>query len=712
MAGEIFYSQVNANLQTELMERAKAGKQSRTTKQLDFMLGKIANIELVAYKNQEHSIEDTANFLGVLGGKTVISNEYMPSRYLNSAFTYRRDIKVKPGVQSGGSALLPEVLVTKPNNYSSYTSLPYITACDITLNDTAVGAGITNIASVNITVPNPIQDLDYIESTFMRPGRAITLTVEYPDSAVISGLELSSDVLQFPTAQPKTKAQTNLKMNSAIYDMLVISFSMTYAQNGSVEITLHLRGTSGVYADVTSIITQPSGSSSTTKPLLETLYKTLHEDIHSKYKPGSNQTKTEIGSVKSSDFTKKVNGYSDKWWMVTFKNSTQYTYCTMGYLIEYINNNILQTKQKSITPSSIIVFNPKISKSKLIDDIVSGHPYEVMLDTADTYDTDKTWLNEPFSQLKDTRFRNFIIKDNKKDNKENVDSRTKLGYPSMIWINTKIIDDIEKSTPKDKLNVKYIIAQICDKIKQHSGNMINLQLSPNPSNLNELLLYDVNYINLSAVKPFSVPMTNLSPSGSIVKNFTVQAKLPPSSQALMYAINNSDVISENEIAPYVNYMYNNYSIVRTMNKNGLEIVDTISSDTATADGKKLQEDYKASFEKFKKELIEVKKQFIENPLNESIRSKLKTALQKRVQYPTPKLELSNLLTSPKYPHEISFTIDGINGFRYGDALQFDFLPARYKHQTTFSITSITHTVNDTGIWSTEVKCMMRPDFNN
>ena len=68
------------------------------------------------------------------------------------------------------------------------------------------------------------------------------------------------------------------------------------------------------------------------------------------------------------------------------------------------------------------------------------------------------------------------------------------------------------------------------------------------------------------------------------------------------------------------------------------------------------------------------------------------------------------MQSPIYPYEVEFTIEGINGFRYGDALKFEALPKKYQNGTTFSVISTTHTVNTNGEWDTKIKCIMRPHF--
>jgi hypothetical protein len=61
-----------------------------------------------------------------------------------------------------------------------------------------------------------------------------------------------------------------------------------------------------------------------------------------------------------------------------------------------------------------------------------------------------------------------------------------------------------------------------------------------------------------------------------------------------------------------------------------------------------------------------------------------------------------------FPWDVNFTIDGINGLRYGDVLKFNGLPTRYQANTVFSVISLTHNVSADGIWKTNVKCIMRP----
>ena len=83
----IFYSGVDVNLREELNARGKSGF-SRSTADLDYMLGKIANIELIAYKN---SVAVDNEEVDRLGGTTVRDGRYLPTGtdgFLNDSKEY------------------------------------------------------------------------------------------------------------------------------------------------------------------------------------------------------------------------------------------------------------------------------------------------------------------------------------------------------------------------------------------------------------------------------------------------------------------------------------------------------------------------------------------------------------------------------------------------------------------------------------------------
>ena len=85
-------------------------------------------------------------------------------------------------------------------------------------------------------------------------------------------------------------------------------------------------------------------------------------------------------------------------------------------------------------------------------------------------------------------------------------------------------------------------------------------------------------------------------------------------------------------------------------------------------------------------------------------------MKKHIQYPTDDIIASNKTAAPTIPFTTNFTIDGINGFRYGDVLMFDGLPDRYKNNVVFSVIKINHVVTTNGQWTTQIQCIMRPNI--
>jgi hypothetical protein len=103
-------------------------------------------------------------------------------------------------------------------------------------------------------------------------------------------------------------------------------------------------------------------------------------------------------------------------------------------------------------------------------------------------------------------------------------------------------------------------------------------------------------------------------------------------------------------------------------------------------------------------------QFGLTPQDKDSITEFKKAMLNYIQTPTDDIKKSQQITSPIFPFDASFTIDGINGFRYGDVLKFDALPKKYTNNTVFSITQINHTVSNDGEWKTKINCIMRPSL--
>ena len=430
-------------------------------------------------------------------------------------------------------------------------------------------------------------------------------------------------------------------------------------------------------------------------------------------------------------------------------------YITLGTLIDFINTHVL-TKLRSVVSTPNIICDDGVCFSNYFEQMCSIDPQNVLLLPADDKRgdiTDKSTTEKYGSKetgliyFKDvfgtpgttsTPEQSFwkgyqstvavAVSDIQSGTGAGLTTgvpiiktrNEKLAHPSRIFLNLNVIktlfyniDENGSFTGAKNVNFKLndFLISISDTIKEATCGVVNMKLitHPDPKFDDVLLYYDANFggtiIDKNEVKPYSVPMTarlinkqtpvkgNTVPLkdegdtiGSIVQDFSFTAKMPSSVSTLSYVLNQSpDEISEEDIAPYVNLMYQHGSKEQI---------------------KKLKERYEKTHKKYTRELNQTKVKFAKH--SEESKVNLIKALKNYIQFPLDKPEDSLKIMSPIFPFDASFTMDGINGLRYGDVLEFDILPTNYRVNTVFSIIGVNHTVSQEGEWKTAVKCIMRP----
>jgi hypothetical protein len=103
----------------------------------------------------------------------------------------------------------------------------------------------------------------------------------------------------------------------------------------------------------------------------------------------------------------------------------------------------------------------------------------------------------------------------------------------------------------------------------------------------------------------------------------------------------------------------------------------------------------------------LKQTFAQRPSDSKTVENLIKELESYVSYFTPDIAESIGTNKSIFPMELDFTIDGINGFKFGDVLNFDGLPKRYTEAFVFTILGIEHKVSNEGEWTTTIKCNPR-----
>lgn len=745
---QIFYSEVDAALQAELNARGRAGKSDRSTAALNYMLGKIANVELIAYEQAKKS---TGQELHRLGGYTVRQGEYLPTGTKQSpGFLDDRDTTVITGgwtSNADGTLAAADPVATTTTNKTKRIP-PYITSVDVSIGDHSMG--LLNKATINIKIPNPQQDFDFFESVWLRPGRPIDVIIEHPDSAVITQGQLSGSLPSVETIKklnPSIDIQKVKKMNRYQFSGLLTNFVFSYDADASVSVTINLTGTSNIYTSMNLLMNTtdenrnevnitvgdepPAGSPAATAAAEDTspnqavlsLYTNLEFEVKT-YIETEDQTDSYKKTPWGDQFQASAAGLlaefdSDRWYLTgsppTQQNKNN-TYITLGWLISYLNRVILN-KLKTANPDSDPIENGIICSSA--DDLCTSNYYSELVSN----EPDNILLLDSNNSKSSTYdsieyYRSF-------NNTMTLTENNQL-YPARILINLTVIRDIidKYKTIKSKFNVNSFLKDISVTIQRCTADAINMTLISHPEIPNALLYYDCNRVRFSTnVTPYSIPMFGNSVHGTIVREFQFSAKIPDSVKTLSYVMNqNPEEISSDDIAPYMNYMYNASNVSRLNGQRDssgrlTELQNVTQNEDGTRQNanatllSKLNKDYSEKHKKYIGELAVAKTAFGKNPSSANIQLQLRQAMIKYIQYPHESIQRTNQLTAPMYPFDATITIDGINGFRYGDVVEFRSLPARFRTNTVFSIINITHTVSTSGEWITKLQCIMRPKFD-
>jgi hypothetical protein len=377
-------------------------------------------------------------------------------------------------------------------------------------------------------------------------------------------------------------------------------------------------------------------------------------------------------------------------------------YITLGALIEFINKKLI-TKITGAANKAEIICNDSMQFSNYYPSLTSCNPKEVLLLPNNSNLTQNAGGMNVYGDNILKMYPNVVNTMANYSNDSNVkqwpgitfnNNDTTVICPSRIFLNIEMIQEILNTLSGSNTKsfmISDFLANISYKISFATGNAINLKLVSDPDLPNTLYFSDTKYLKSvtakDTVKPYSVPMLANHPTGSIVREFTFQAKLPSNVKNLSYVLNAGTNVSDDEIAPYLNFMYN-------------------SKDAASIN--KARAKYREKHLQIAKNLNDAKDSYGKIPFVDEHTTKLSKALIEYIKFPFDDISKSQQLTAPIFPFDVDFTIDGINGLRYGDVLTFDGLPTKYKKNTVFSIIGITHDVDTEGSWTSKVKCIMRP----
>jgi hypothetical protein len=658
------------------------------------MVSKIANVAITPYdvtydtgstdSNQEFVITKTPIPYAILGGIGVRQGEYLPTG--PRGFITDRKNSVNDTTNN--------LQDTRTN--TSKRIPPYLTGLEVSIGDDSLG--LMQTATVNVTIPNPGRDLDYFESVYLRPGRHVKIYIEHPNTAIVGETaylttESIASTEKLKALYPDITTEQELdyrKMTAFVFDGVIISFTLDYQQDASVAASLTMRGTTQVYTDLSMAMSDASKKTNNSGSAEGIAVTTFHEAIDKVIEAKRTELGSKTSGIYINETDPKLLDVSYIWGVPTSEKPSM-KYITLKALINFVNEFIMPKALSAGFGTAKIVFDQEINTCKYYEALVSSDPMAVFFPGQDNYSS-FTW----YGNL-----------DKQKPKFYNSANDAPESYCTLIYISTTTIEEIITAmAAAGTYTVAEFLSRISAKIYYASGGAYDLKLITHPENQNALLYYDSNNVkSFSKVpKAFNVPMFANHPFGTIVKDFQFTGKLPSDAANLAYVLNqNPSDISESEIAPFLSYMYSATQTQRDALGN-----DTISNITNASTLLKIEKSYSDNNIKYLAELKTSIDAFGKNMDDSKSQTALHTSLQKYIQYPKSKIEDATNLKAPVIPFAASFTIEGVNGFRYGDVLEFSGLPKRYTTNTVFCIIGITHSVSSTGEWNTSIQCIMRP----
>lgn len=680
---DLFYSQVNQQLQNELNARANAGVR-RNTADLAHLLEKIGNVELIAYKGDNPTNDNRipAAEFGYLGGNTTRSKDYLP-----------------PGFLSGTSST--DVLKTKP----------FVNSVSFDLKDQT--RGYINKGEVKIFIPDPGRDLNAIEQIYCKPGRNVQITIFYPDSAILTTDKLSpSDLVDYSNLlkiYPDVNENEVQKLSKVTFNGKISTFSWSYDVNGSIEVSFEVLGTTGTYINVSTYISENisnknnenknSDSRNTnnvgnfygdiltdvTKKIRETLQLDADKNlplqpIEIKYDPDREDQNILYGPL--------------------YQGQPFDIFISLGLFTRYVNEFILpkirssnETEDNQSINIPNIICSDEFCKSIYYSELVSAAPKSILFWSGINADNKFNVYGEGPSQkimYDSVTATTKGLLDNWKTadplNESNIIDKGLVLRPARIYINIRLIDKfITEQTEKDKdVTIKSLFNMISTAIDDASGDAFRMRLTQHPQQAGLLMYYDTNFYDpSSSVQEFTLPVFAKNGGRTIVKDITITTKVPESIKQLIYGLQSGKTTTQ-KMALSSAYIYATPEVQET-----------------------LREDHAKNHEDAVNSLNEAKQGVAKQPDGELTFSTLKTALRNYITYYDPDLEKTLNNTKPVYPLEISLTIHGVNGFKYGDVLNIQGIPDRYTQSFVFMVTGVSNKLTSNGEWTTTLTLLAR-----
>jgi len=372
-------------------------------------------------------------------------------------------------------------------------------------------------------------------------------------------------------------------------------------------------------------------------------------------------------------------------------------YIKLGDLTELVNGLIRKSEEGGVLGVSdlfYVVCNG--NQTEHLPDIVSCAPEQVFFPdpTMGKYGNFIPFKTEPLLTMDS-------------DGTTQLDSNT-INIGNILISTTTIIESYRQFVKDNQTNIEFknitkFFETIISKINYASGETYQLSCrllepeqlqggtkggmkSPRTGASKAILSIEDNNLSRSAVEEVTPYEFNSSIAKPIIKSVSISSKPPGPAATAAYA-------------------------EARASKSGKGLGPQ-QGDVRTAQNKEIDEDkFKKQYDEALDAINKVKDSFASTGASDKFTTDLKGnyAKYKRAAQGGAAGSGGHWLNRAIYPVDLTLTIDGINGFKFGDIIKINLIPSTYNLEEVdmvFCITKVSHTIRD-GVWETKLETKSR-----
>ena len=258
-----------------------------------------------------------------------------------------------------------------------------------------------------------------------------------------------------------------------------------------------------------------------------------------------------------------------------------------------------------------------------------------------------------------------------------IDNATNIPFKNI----TKLIDELVKGINNASGDIYQLTPQMYEQ-RQPSGKL-NATASPPPPAIISVEDFKLAKTHTKTVIPYLFEASIFKP---LIKNISLSSKPPGPLATAAYAQARGG--SKGGAPP------SNSDVSTARKKDKREVEFQKEFDEATAN-------YNESIKK-------AKERGFNDAWSDKVRSSLVKIKRMKLAPSDSNTNDAHWLNNAVYPIDLSITIDGIAGFKFGDVITTNLIPKHYfkEYHMVFTVTKINHTIKD-GVWETTLNTKSR-----